>query len=452
MTFDPPSSDSRRQRTPAHYHAPAIPRQFKTELIDRAISAFAGWYTGTHCVVSFAGRLDEDRLARAMRLTVDAEPILGCRFVESWFRPCWRRVDDLDAVEFCAVRRTSNYQADLETFLETPVDLPLRSVLLRGDTDRLCIKLDHRAGDGQAMKDYVYLLADTYNRLRNDPSYVPAPNVDRKRGVRQIGDQLGLRETLRIAWQSLKFAGRQVKDVGMWKFPAPQTEFDYVIGRLDAGRVRAIFEYARNQRTTVGQVLLAAFYLAAHHVRPQSTDRPLPVRIAVDLRRHLPSKRAAAPCNLVGISLVAIDPRAGKSLDPVVTQVRDQMRSQRTGRFGLSNSTFALEAVPVIRHLVSLIPYGVMKRLARIALQQRARRGVRMVGVIFTDLGELDAARLAFAGTETTDAFVTFGAFAVPGLMMAVSGFEGALTLSLGYGPAPLVNALLEHLMRTLPM
>lgn len=460
----PKPSVLRGRRTPGRHHAPAIPTRFESELFDRLITAVAADYSGTHCIVSFAGRIDADRLVRAVRLTLDAEPILGCRWVEHWFRPSWRRRDDLDQTDFCEVRESSNCRADVEDFLGFQPDLPLRVLLLRGDTDLLCIKLDHRAGDGGATKEYVYLLADVYHRLCDDPYYVPVPNVDGRRGMQQLRDRFSFREKLRIFRQGLNVIRRLARTAGTWKFPRPQNdalEFAYL--RLDAARVRAIREYALRQRTTISQVLVAALYLTICHARPQSSDRPLPITVAADLRRHLPSKMAAGLCNLNGTVPISIDSQSGESLDGVVKQVRDQMRAQRNGYLGLPLSVFLVEGLPIIRHMVGLIPYWYMKRLVRRVLQRNPGILEREITrrVIFTDIGELEPDRLTFAGTGISDAFVTGGVFKEiarsPGMAvgvplgMAVSGFQGSLTLSLGYGPRAFITGLFEEMIRILP-
>jgi len=405
--------------------------------------------------VSFAGRIDEDRLVRAVRLTLDAEPVLGCRFVEHWFRPYWERFDDL-AMKFCEVRQSSDCRADMLNFLDSPPDVPLRVLLLRGETDLLCIKLDHRAGDGAAMREYAYLLADIYNRLRGDPNYRPVPNVSGHRGMRELGDRFSFRERVRIVRHAVQ-AVRQFRMVRTWEFPPlPPDEaakLEALRWRLDAARVRAIFDYAYRRRTTVGQVLLAAFYLTVYHTRPQPAGRPLRVITAVDLRRYLPSKRAPALCNLIGASLITIDPRSGDSLDGVVTQVRDQIQSQRREHLGLPLSSFVVDNLPVLRHLRGLIPYRYYKQFARRNQRNlRGRKGTVGGVVAFTDLGELEADRLAFAGADITDACVTTGAVRDPGgLAMATSEFQGSVTGALGFGTRAFVTRLFEHLTRILP-
>ncbi len=459
----PKQAVPRGEGPPGRNRAPAIPTRFESELFDRLITAVAADYSGTHYVVSFTGRIDADRLMRAVRLTLDAEPILACRWVEHWFRPSWRRRDNLDRTELCEVRESSNFRGDVEDFRALPPDLPLRVLLLRGDTDLLCIKLDHRAGDGGAMRDYVYLLVDIYNRLCDDPSYEPAPNVDGRRGMQQLRDRFRFGEKLRIFWLGLTAIRRLARTAGTWTFPRAQNDaLEGAYLRLDAARVRVIRGYALRQRATMSQVLVAALYRAISHARPQSSNRPLPISIAADLRRYLPSKKAAGLCNLNGIVVISIDPQSGESLDGVMRQVRDQMmQAQRSKCLGLPLSCFVVEGLPIIRHVVGLIPYWYMKRLVRRVRIPRILEREITRRVMFTDLGELELGRLAFAGTGIADAFITGGVFkemtrtrgiaAGAPLAMAASEFQGSLILSLGYGPRALITELFEEMMRILP-
>ena len=405
------------------------------------------------CVLSLAGRIDEARLVRAVRLTLDAEPILGCRFVGHWFRPYWQRYDDLDSMRFCEVRASADCQADMYHFIEAPIDCTLRVLLLRGDSEMLCIKLDHRAGDGRALLEYAYLLAHIYNCLGDNPAYVPIPNVNYSRSMMQVGNQFDLPEKWRIFRHILK----QYKDMGrlgQWHYPTPRDkplEFDYVAWRMEADHVNAIFKYAWRRRATVSQVLLAAFYLAACEAMPHSTDRPLPLNIAVDLRRYLPSTTASALCNLVGNSVIAVDPRSGTSIDAVVQQIQDQMRSQRK-YLGLAASFFAFEALPLIRHLVGLVPHSHVERSNR-RRRERPRTTSHVPGIVLLTEMKLDPDRLVFSGTKLIDAFACGGGSSkVPGVLaLGVSGFRGSLTMTLGAGPTPLVTRVFERMMQLLP-
>ncbi len=429
-----------------------IPETLSATLFERSWPAVPG-SMAVHCVLSLSGRIDADRLVRAVRLTLDAEPILGCRFVERWFRPYWRRHRDLDDLGICEIRPSSDCRADMRHFFEAQPELPLAVRLLRGDSDMLCIKLDHHVGDGTAVKEYAYLLADIYNRLEDDPGYRPIPNLNGSRSLIQVGNRFSPRDKWRIL-RHVVSVHRKLKNLGEWKYPLPQDgrpEFDYVTWQLDADRVNAIFEYGCRWRATPSQVLLAAFYMALSEELPRSTNLPLPVSTAIDLRRFLPSTTAPTLCNLVGVSVVGIDPRSGDSLEAVVQQIQEQMNSQRK-YLGLAVSFFALEALPVIRHLVALRPYGRSKRSNRMRQADPQPKDHAKPWIILTNVGELDQDRLVLRGVEITDALATGGIVRSPGLLgLAVSGFRGSLTLHLGCGPNGVVRRLRERMMEILP-
>ncbi len=104
-----------------------------------------------HCIISFNGRVDMERMSRAVRLTLDAEPVLGCRFVKRWWRPYWERRDDLDSIKLCEFTEKADIEQEVKQFLTTPIDPckdPLVQVqILRSVTDTLCIKVNHVVAD-----------------------------------------------------------------------------------------------------------------------------------------------------------------------------------------------------------------------------------------------------------------------------------------------------------------
>src|SRR3954451_13388935 len=83
----------------------ALPDVFPADLQDQIVRI----YTELGCagplilVLSFADLLDEARLARAARMMLEAEPILGYRFEPDPVRPLWRRRSDLDRESWLVV-------------------------------------------------------------------------------------------------------------------------------------------------------------------------------------------------------------------------------------------------------------------------------------------------------------------------------------------------------------
>lgn len=438
-----------------------IPTTYPATLFDRSWPGVPN-PMAVHAVLSPAGRLDDERLARAVRLSLDAEPILGCAFVERWFRPYWRRRSDLDETSCLEVRASGDSPAEEDEFFRAPPGPPLRVLVLRGERDRLCIKLDHHLGDGGAVKEYAYLLAEIYGRLESEPDYRPEVRLG-DRSLRPIASRFDAAQKWRLLRQAIG-VHRGLKRLQPWRYPVPasgRAEFDYVSWRLEPDRVSALFEYGYRLRATLSQVLLGAFFLAAAEEMPPGDERPLPAGMAIDLRRFFPAGTTPAMSNLVGVSVVGLGPETRGSLSAAVEEIRRQMDVQRR-HLGLAVSFFPLEALPGIRHLVALRPYGrpklgVEKPPASAASAPPPASPLPPPDtvdgwMILTHVGALDPSRLVFDGAEVVDAFVTGGVFRWPGLLgLGVSSFRGALTLYVGCGPTRLVTRLRERMDDLLP-
>jgi NRPS condensation-like uncharacterized protein len=123
-------------------------------------------------VLKLGGKLDENTLAKAVRLTLDLEPVLGCRFFENGGNPYWERRSDLDQIKLCSLVETASPNKALQNFINEPthsdVDPLVSSRIFREkEADTICIKMNHSACDAGGLKDYVSLLADFYTMLIN---------------------------------------------------------------------------------------------------------------------------------------------------------------------------------------------------------------------------------------------------------------------------------------------
>jgi NRPS condensation-like uncharacterized protein len=102
-------------------------------------------------IMKLDGRLNFYKLERAVRLSIDAEPVLGCQFIKS-AAPYWKRYHDIDNVKFCSIEHTDNPDESVKKFLEGPLDMdkgPMVKVKLirSGLHDILGVKINHTCCD-----------------------------------------------------------------------------------------------------------------------------------------------------------------------------------------------------------------------------------------------------------------------------------------------------------------
>lgn len=95
--------------------------------------------------LEFEHSLDVDRLARAVDLAMDAEPVLGCRYVGGHFRSFWKRLPAEERDSFSVVSDKSELDRFIQTRLDHEAGPQLRVCLLQ-QRDWLRPKTSTRCG------------------------------------------------------------------------------------------------------------------------------------------------------------------------------------------------------------------------------------------------------------------------------------------------------------------
>jgi NRPS condensation-like uncharacterized protein len=390
-----------------------IPSRFRVAAGDLVIylSRFANDIV-IRAVVTLAGRADEQRLRHALRLLLDAAPIAGCRYIERWRRPHFRRLETVDEAGLLQVLPAygpGDPEATLTRYLLEPFE-PfegplLRAALIRGvastpvsDTgvsDTLCLKAHHLFGDGAGVVEALYLLAELYAALEGDPDYAPTPNVDGNRSLRQVARQFP-RGAL---WRAQGPAAPPFASDPRWALdlaPGADGPPAFITRAQPAGRLAAVRAYAHAHNATVNDVLLAAWYRAVYRLVQPPPGTPLAVATHINLRRHLPGGRAGAIANLSQMVSTNIGIELGATLADTVALVHAEMARVKDAPPSL--------ALPL---LLKVLPYGWVQRLFDVVAARLAQSAQPIfAGTLFNNVGALDPARLTFSA-PVTNAYLT---------------------------------------------
>lgn len=435
------STPTLRADIPTHLPAPALDQ----------LSALFGPLSDSQlrCVLQFDGWLDAERLQRAFRLSLDAEPVVGCRFVRYRGRCVWERRADLEGLPLCPVTGCPDpptFERALHQFLVAPLDITAgpaaAACLLRGETDTLVVKLHHFAADGLGMLRFLMVLAATYRELAADPGYRPRPNLA-SRGQGQVLRRAGPAGLLRA--------------IGAFRLPARAASWGpvatdssragraFALRRLPPERTRALRAWCHAHHVSVNDVLLAALYRALVATLGATAGRPLTVGVPIDLRRYLPPGALPPVCNLSNSADLAIsfDPRA--PFAETLRQVHAAMRALKSIGRGLTLAVLAeLLALPSLA-------------LARTALE-RLVRGLAPTGSaapFFSNVGIIDERLVDFGERTVVDAYGIGTVSFPPGLLITASTFREVLTLAIGFCSTAtdrrLIGGLLDRLIGELP-
>ncbi len=398
-----------------------------------------------HVIVSFPKRVDEARLAKSLRLAMEREPVLGCRFVEKGNQVYWERRVDLEQIELCRVVPSGDLQADLFEFVTCPtdprIDPLLQARIFRSPAgDTLCLKVNHVAADGTGSKEAAYLVADTYSRLAADPAYRPALGKPGKRSQTAIFRQVGLANLI-------KFRPRQLSLPPMlFSLPfvgATGAERGFALRQMAAQDFRALKSFAREHHATINDLILTALYRAMFSQGNPPANTPLPVQVSIDLRHFLPKGKEQPICNLSGALYPALTCTPGETLEQTLEKVKAQMGRWKSRQPGLTGA--------MLIELAMLQGYAKAKAMIG---RMTAPRSNRVTPLLLSNFGLLDAKRLAFDDLKIDGAFVLGPVMFGHGLMLTASTYAGQMTLAMGYCRGNIqqksVEALLEQVAQEL--
>lgn len=392
------------------------------------------------CVIEVGGRVDEARLARAVRLAYDAEPALGCRFVERRRGPFWQRRDDIDRLVLCTVKdcaSAGDVAHGLDEFLLEPGD-PRRDPLvrvrvLRGETDTVCVKVDHIVADTGGAKDLIYLLCEIYERLGDYPGYEPAANARGDRSLRQVLERVSLPDKLR----SLRYANPSAP---AWGFPFKGFgcyDQAFAVRRIEPEEFARLKEFGRGRGATVNDCLLAAYFRAFFELARPGPGKRCTIRVPIDLRRYLPGEKAGAVCNLSGQLYATLAMVPGEEFAGTLDRVCRVMGALKANTPGVG----------------AAIVFGAMASPGTY-LTSKAYRPMVVQGMktgkwdpYLSNMGVLSPERLRFGGAPVTGAYFVSPLQCAPGFLLGASTFNERMTLTIGYADASANGPAVERLL-----
>ncbi len=398
-------------------------------------------------ILQFAGRLNEERLSRAIRLTMDAEPVMGCRFCQRFAGVYWERLPDLDSRVLCPIVEKQDFEAEMENFLNTSLDPTVgpqvEICLFRSDRDTLAIKTNHVVADGAGHMDYLTLLAKTYRELSANANYYPQPNLGANRGMGPVIRNVGPRAIIR----GFRQIPRQYNDISV--FPAIRQDFTKKMlkdRRITWEQFSRMKEYSRQHQVTIGDILLTAVYRAlSKMLSPDSAIHP-PIQITVSLRRYLTPGQAETIRNLSSVFTPHVIVYPHEPFGDTLARVHKMMLEAKEDQPWLGGIMYL--------GLAYLFRFPLARNIIRGFMRRRLLDN-RFKGIVFSNMGLIEAERFSF-GDVPLQKFTTFGQVHYPpGPLLSVNMLGNDMFFNMQYyGSAvdtSMVDRFLEMVVDELP-
>lgn len=338
-----------------------------------------------HMVVDLADPFTVEELRAAATATVEAFPILGCRYRPGWWRDRWEAAPDLPS----PVEERSVEEAVEEVTTELvrrPLDPrevgPWRVVQIRaGDGCRLLISVAHMLADANGALVVVHELA---RHLSGGPSRQAWPDRPMERGMGQLLRAIRLRDLGQLLLQSASEALLPVRYLGMarpvdhWH---PNADRDgrelYRTVTVDVGRGTPMRERCRSLGCTLNDALVSTLALLN---RSLSAKGNLGNIFTVNLRKLLRDERPRI-ANLSGMEMVVLPRALVTDLEGTAVEV-----SRRIGR---KKRRFA-GLPPLIANFSTAwaMPHALLRPI--IGLWLRYAMAVLNRGLTVTNIGAMD--------------------------------------------------------------
>ncbi|HEX9060747.1 MAG TPA: condensation domain-containing protein [Clostridia bacterium] len=398
-------------------------------------------------VMKLDGRLSFDKLSKAVRLSFDAEPVFGCRFVKG-ISPYWKRINDIDSGEFCTFEETDNPDAAVQKFLDIPLDLdrgPMVKVKLirSGQRDTLCVKASHVCCDGAGAKEYFLLLADIYSQIdKEGEDYIP------KQSIRNKNDQIRLFKALNIDISKPISNLKSKRSLPLWKFPWRNNKIGatrFVACKLPVNKLDEMKRYSKARGATINDLILTALYRAMFEISKPPYGVPMDIPITLDLRRHLPDQKAEAIRNLAGSYVTTIARKKHESFSETLSRVMSKTKIIKNGHPGIENAVWA-ERVENMNFYQFSSYFKTLSQIADMASYNPFNVTDRC-GIALANLGFVSKSPVKFGKHTVTDAYIMPPVVRAPGILLAASTYNDIITLAVGFYKPSVHRNVMEKLL-----
>lgn len=417
------------------YTAVDIPDSFPAVQMDSRINCLRPVCDlQIHLVLSFHKPLNVSLLRRAIRLSLDAEPILGCQLREQQGQLIWQRRHDLDELELLTVFEGEISDTAVTDYMATPLDLdndPLvQGVLFRGQVDTLCLKVSHIVADGGALSEYGELLAEIYRKVEVQPEFYPYSNIDGQRTIHQITEEFSRPSKFVHFFQLLRSYYGELFPRKNWFFPTSLAEDSsrrtFVVQSITDELYDNVYRFAKVNKLTMNDVFVAAFYRAFYSTVQPERDVPLRVGTTINLRRYLPKGKKAAMCNLSAMLQLNIGTQLGVNLLDTAKRVQKKMSSYKRYDIGMGDKRYVLFDI-------NCLSINVSRSLQRLHQRFKFFVGPRQAAPLFTNIGMYDGLNFDFGLNKAFEAYISPPVAFSPAFIVGINSYNKNARLICGF-------------------
>lgn len=368
-------------------------------------------------------KIDYQLLRKSVLLSIKAEPILGCVFVENETIPEWKPIQ-INIDDICCKIKTKDLENEIDSALKTESNaskqLPIKIYLLDDEKSNvIVVKVSHSVCDGAGSKYFVKLLAEIYTKLEKDSSFIPEKNIS-------VRDTKSFYETFKINDKASYFKPEKAELISTWGFPVSkemikQQTFSYQQLRYNNNNLTKIKQFAKKQKVTLNTLLMAVYFDALLKLLKPIENRK-EVQFMIDLRKYLPSNITQNICNLSAILNAELPAKTTDFLD--LLKKADTTIKKIAEADNFIHGTLAGD-------LAEESGYEAIKDFIKSDWESIKKTG--NCTPMISNLGIFNSETIRFGKVEIIDLSLISPAFFAPAFMIGIITYNNVLTINASY-------------------
>lgn len=373
-----------------------------------------------HAEFEYDFKIDIEALKTVIICAFEKLPVLHSSFTDNHVSPYWT-VNKYTIEDVLTVKEAGDDKVDeiADEFLtgEIPADGKIQMkfcVIFHSGKTRLCIIENHMCMDGG---DFKYFLKDFCNNYNNyvENKVSPLSYRSGNRSYTSVYKDFSKRD--QKAAQSLY---KNINKKDTHAFPlSPSTPQDRsFIARLSIPEEKFLLIKSKGKvlGATINDILMAAYFYSLYELAGFSKDESVSISAAIDLRRHLKSMNNTGYTNHTAWMQCKI-PELGRdifeTLKYVIRASNEFKQDKYMGLYGL----------PLLSLGYRIMPHAASEEIIKIGYSNPL--------LAMSNIGILEADKLALSGHEPTNGFMTGAVKYKPFVLLSATSFRNEITMSM---------------------
>lgn len=394
-------------------------RKLNAELWDKMHYMFRDFNDRmVHVELHYDFRIDINALKTVLICFLEKAPVLHSSFAGSPINPYWS-VKDYKIEDVLTISEPKNLQEEIDGFLTqyiTPEsDLQIKVALFyHKNKSVLCIVENHMCMDGGDLKYFLNALSLNYTEYVKNKKSPLAIKTGTRSYDRVYSD---LSPTDQKAAQKLYKNVSSRDKHGFPLTPDSKDDRSFIVRRdFDSERFRKLRAAGKRAGATVNDLLIAIYMHSLYEIANFGEDESLSVSCAVDLRRHIKDTSKDGLTNHTAF-MQCLTPKKGRNINETLAYVMRSTEKNKQDRF------LGLYSLPLLKLAYSILPYAASEEIIKIGYSNP------LIGM--SNIGALDAEKLALDGNKPTYGFLTGAVKYKPYVLLSAISLNNMLTLSM---------------------